>query len=549
MAVALICFQAHGEASMSQVDLQKYYLQCREEKNRLWNNKQYSEAVQLFEKLRTTPGIEKLEEDDHVNIIYNLACGYAQLGQKDKALYYLKTAVDTGLISTDILAKDSDLDPVREDAKFKEILASEMAREKLWNGTTLSTPFKANISENEKIAGLSKFWAEVKYNFAYFDHVPEVDWDALYMQYLPKVRKTKSTIEYYRVLQELCARLRDGHTCVYLPQGYYNSPAVRTRLVENIVLITDVYDDSLAKDGIIPGLEITHIDGIPVCRYADQRVRPYQSASTVQGLDVATYTFQLLNGLKDRQVRVTLRDEKGHTFERNLPRNNVRKPLSTVEFKMLDGNIAYLALNQMEVDSVSVKFTELYPYIEKADALVIDVSRNPGGNSAAGWDVLGYLTDKPFRVHRVRTLKYEAYSHANGGIPTWVDLNPNGERMSKEGIRVFTKPVVVLTSSFTGSAAEDFCVAFAAMKRGKIIGEPTFGSTGQPLCFPLPGGGSARVCTCRTTFPDGTEFMKTGIQPDIVVHSTVSDIRAGRSTVLQAALDYLRGQLRPSPAP
>lgn len=57
--------------------------------------------------------------------------------------------------------------------------------------------------------------------------------------------------------------------------------------------------------------------------------------------------------------------------------------------------------------------------------------------------------------------------------------------------------MIVLTSARTYSAAEDFVVAFDAMKRGTIVGEPTGGSTGQPLLFVLPGGGTGRVCTKR----------------------------------------------------
>ena len=33
-------------------------------------------------------------------------------------------------------------------------------------------------------------------------------------------------------------------------------------------------------------------------------------------------------------------------------------------------------------------------------------------------------------------------------------------------------------------------VAFTQARSGKTIGEPTGGSTGQPLMFKLPGGGS-----------------------------------------------------------
>ena len=77
-------------------------------------------------------------------------------------------------------------------------------------------------------------------------------------------------------------------------------------------------------------------------------------------------------------------------------------------------------------------------------------------------------------------------------------------------------------------------------QRGKIIGEPTGGSTGQPLFFPLSGGGAARVCSKQNLYPDGRQFAGVGIQPQILVRTTVADFRAGRDTVLEKALEYLR---------
>jgi C-terminal processing protease CtpA/Prc len=72
-------------------------------------------------------------------------------------------------------------------------------------------------------------------------------------------------------------------------------------------------------------------------------------------------------------------------------------------------------------------------------------------------------------------------------------------------------------------------VAFAQMGRGIVVGEPTGGNTGQPLSFPLPGGGSARVRTKHDRFADGTEFIGVGIRPSVVVHPSLAGIRAGRT--------------------
>ena len=78
------------------------------------------------------------------------------------------------------------------------------------------------------------------------------------------------------------------------------------------------------------------------------------------------------------------------------------------------------------------------------------------------------------------------------------------------------------------------------MQRGKIVGEATGGSTGQPLIVSLPGGLSARICTKRDTYADGREFVGVGVQPQVVVRPSVADYRAGRDTVLEAALTQMR---------
>jgi carboxyl-terminal processing protease len=71
----------------------------------------------------------------------------------------------------------------------------------------------ANISTQDKLYGLSKFWWEVSANFAYFDHA-KVNWDSTYRAYIPKVIATKNTWEYYMLMQRFCALLKDGHTGV-----------------------------------------------------------------------------------------------------------------------------------------------------------------------------------------------------------------------------------------------------------------------------------------------------------------------------------------------
>jgi C-terminal processing protease CtpA/Prc len=77
------------------------------------------------------------------------------------------------------------------------------------------------------------------------------------------------------------------------------------------------------------------------------------------------------------------------------------------------------------------------------------------------------------------------------------------------------------------------------MDRGEIVGQSTGGSTGQPLVIHLPGGGSARICSKRDRYPDGTEFVGVGVKPDIEIEPTIADFRSGRDAAVERALELM----------
>jgi hypothetical protein len=90
------------------------------------------------------------------------------------------------------------------------------------------------LTENEMIWGLMQVWAETKFNFAYFDQVPDLEWDKEVQRSIPKVLSAKDRIEYYQILRELVARLDDGHTFVMPPEaiwGRYDNPPVEFQMV------------------------------------------------------------------------------------------------------------------------------------------------------------------------------------------------------------------------------------------------------------------------------------------------------------------------------
>ncbi len=479
--------------------------------------------------------------------MYDAACYFALSNDKEKAFFYLEQSIENGYADYAWAEKDTDLQNLRNEKKWEELIEKMKYKEKyeasFWKNPVWKTSYKENISEDEKIAGLSVFWSEVKYNFAYFDNIPLINWDKLYFDYLPKVKNTKTTFEYYRVLQELCALLKDGHTNVYFPQEIYDlsaRPPITTKLVEGKVLLTKVAD-TLKTMGVEEGFEILKIDNTPVKEYAEKNVLPYQSSSTEQDLMVRGYTYSLLFGNKNIPVILELKDKNGKIIQKEIPRagySNVKKTRPLLEYKMLENNIVYVSLNSFEDKNIVPMFDSVFTLLQDSKSLILDVRLNGGGSSNFGYAILAYLTDEKFFGTLWKTRKYlPAFRAWNTGTQ-WTDGSTG--QISPNGKRLYSQPVVVLTSPMTFSAAEDFCVAFDYMQRGKIIGEPTGGSTGQPLFFQLPGGGSARVCTKKDTYPDGKKFVGVGVQPNILVHPTVNDIQTGNDRVLNEAIRYLK---------
>jgi C-terminal processing protease CtpA/Prc len=349
-------------------------------------------------------------------------------------------------------------------------------------------------------------------------------------------------------LEEFCAKLKDGHTRILPPDELadtlYSRPLIITNLIEDKVIVTDLLDEKLSSDGIKKGIEIVEIEGVPVKKYAEEKLIPYSSDSTRQAQNLTVYSWRLLAGAAGQPVNLTFRDENGKTFPKSLPRiawSEWRKNLPSqkpFEMKLLEGNVMYIKINTFNNNTPAEEFAKNYDTIAKADAVIFDIRDNGGGNSNVGWEILSYLTEGDFKTSRWRTREYHPTFRAWGREE--FGYGEEAEAFKKEVKQTFTKPVVVLTSPRTASAAEDFSVAFKAAKRGLIIGEPTNGSTGQPLIISLPGGGRAGICTKYDSFPDGAAFVGVGVLPDINIGKTIEDFRAGRDRVLEKALSELK---------
>jgi tetratricopeptide (TPR) repeat protein len=62
------------------------------------------------------------DDPPYADLFYNVACCESLAGQKDQAIAHLRRAIDLSQRTRSFLEGDSDLDPLREDPAFKELL-------------------------------------------------------------------------------------------------------------------------------------------------------------------------------------------------------------------------------------------------------------------------------------------------------------------------------------------------------------------------------------------------------------------------------------------
>jgi len=230
------------------------------------------------------------------------------------------------------------------------------------------------------------------------------------------------------------------------------------------------------------------------------------------------------------------------------------------EFKWIDENIAYISLNSFSDPKINNLFLEQLPELYNAKKLIVDLRKNGGGSTYIGRDILQYLTSDTLlygsktqsRLHIPSFKAWGKWTEAKDTIGNeWAtqeylsyrdifyhDFPYEADTISLEEKRIVV-PTAILIGHNTASAAEDFLIYADSQPHMIKIGEPTFGSTGQPMFFDLPGGGSARVCTKKDTYPNGREFVGYGILPDIEVKKSFADYMENKDPVLEKAIQYL----------
>jgi hypothetical protein len=190
------------------------------------------------------------------------------------------------------------------------------------------------------------------------------------------------------------------------------------------------------------------------------------------------------------------------------------------KIQILPHNIGYLKLDAFLDPSVcGSAATAAMASLNRADALIFDLRDNRGGTAEMVSLLSSYLFDHPeymFDPRRVPTPQ----SWTSSPVP---------------GSKLANKPVFILTSSTTISAAEQFTYDLKMLKRATIVGETTAGGAHAGVWHRIDDHYGMAIPQSRAVNPySKSDWEATGIQPDIKVPA---------ATALRTALRQAQSQL------
>lgn len=236
-------------------------------------------------------------------------------------------------------------------------------------------------------------------------------------------------------------------------------------------------------------------------------------------------------------VRDLIRGPQGTEVILQLERTASRGPFAVRAFRrsidapeaegqLLDPRIGYLRIRSFGETVAERTGRLLQEHIQAgAQAWIIDLRGNPGGDLRAVRRVAGYFMD-------------------NRPVAIAVDRSGQREALFSEQ-RPFRlrgqPPMVVLIDSVSGSATELLAAAFKEYQLSTLIGERTAGRVGltTPMTNPLSDGSTINITVRRLLSASGAQIDGVGIQPDEPVTLTAQDLEAGRDPQRDRAVQVL----------
>ncbi len=206
-----------------------------------------------------------------------------------------------------------------------------------------------------------------------------------------------------------------------------------------------------------------------------------------------------------------------------------------MDYAILPQNVGYMRYSSFNSMVGESNLDQILLHLNVCDGLIIDVRDNGGGS----------MTNVETIVRRFITERTLAgyISHKTGpGHDDFSEPYAYYYDPAEAGRIMWGKPVVVLASRGTFSAANNFVSIMQYRPNTVIAGSTTGGGSGMPFNSELPNGWGIRFSACSVLDAKGNTTEQ-GIEPTPGCAVDLDPVQAldGHDTILDFAISYLTG--------
>ena len=242
---------------------------------------------------------------------------------------------------------------------------------------------------------------------------------------------------------------------------------------------------------------------------------------------------QLLQGPEGSLVTLAVLRGQGPARAMTVRREHVEVP-SIEDVRFLDdlAGISYLRLTSFQKTTAN----DLDAAMRRLDSagmrsLVIDLRGNPGGLLSAAVDVADLFLERGLVVATRGRSPDEDFNYTASQAGTW------------------RLPLTLIIDGDSASSSEIFAGAIRDHRRGRIVGDRSYGKGSIQGIFPLASAGvGLRLTTASFYSPTGKPYSRVGVEPDLFVQQTARPDANGQLAVrdapLATALEVARQETR-----
>lgn len=338
------------------------------------------------------------------------------------------------------------------------------------------------IKKSSPTIVFEQFWHTFNDYYAFFNK-RNINWQQQYDKYKPQIKDTMTDDELFSILSQALAPINDPHISLTSDTNYF-----QPHLEKLILAFIEEFQQQTESDN-----------------FSDYLNAKFEDIKNIQ-LSKLTNIHQAKNSF----------------------------------WGIINEDLAYLNISQMigfsdiedpsykeDIDALNRIMSRALNDLKNTKALIIDVRLNGGGYDGVSVNIAGHFTNKT-------TTAMSKYTRSYLGNSTRViaKLKPIAP--------YYNKPIAILASESSVSAAESFLMTMRSLSQVSIIGQRSAGAFSDILGKELANGWNLGLSNEVFFDSQGINYEGEGIPVDVSVNAfSLDDIAHGRDGALETAINYL----------